>query len=98
MGEQPLTPNGPSLKEIYGAEIVAQLRDNIASARRWGIPQGHGTLVTLLIEDLLFSVILQEMLSGYFGPDRTIVELYLRVTEMIPNYAYPVDPETLEVD
>jgi hypothetical protein len=95
MGGTAVNPNGPSLETAFGPEIVQQLAP-ISTAPRWGISQGHGTLVTEIVEDLLFSVILQEMLSGYFGPERTIVELTLRVTELIPNYNFTIDPAILE--
>jgi len=37
--------------------------------------------------------VLQEMLSGYFNAEQTIIELYQRITDLIPNYQYYIDPE-----
>ncbi len=91
-GTTPLAPNQPSLQELFGAETVAQLRDGIAAAPRWGIAQAQGSLLTTLYEDLTVAVVLQEMLSGYFPPAQTINELYNQVTENIPNYQFYPEP------
>jgi hypothetical protein len=32
------------------------------------------------------------MLSGYFNSEKTIFEAYKRVTDLIPNYAFPLVP------
>jgi hypothetical protein len=32
---------------------------------------------------------LQEMLSGYFSSDQSIIEAYNRIVELIPDYAFP---------
>jgi multiple sugar transport system substrate-binding protein len=85
-GTQPLTGSDLSLQDIYGEEVVARLRDNVASANRWGIPQAHGGLVTQLYEELTISVVLQEMLSGYFNTEQTLLEAYRRVADLMPNY------------
>ncbi len=90
-GQQPLSANGPSLSDLYGAAIVAQLRDAVTITGRWGLPQEHGALVTSLYEELTFSVTLQEMLSGYFNPNQTLVEIAARTIDLIPNYAYDVN-------
>ncbi|MEZ4516958.1 MAG: extracellular solute-binding protein [Chloroflexota bacterium] len=90
-GTQPLPGADVSLSDIYGADVVAQLRDGIASAPRWGIWQGYGALVTKLYEDLTVSIVLQEMLSGYFNTDTTLREAFRRVVEQIPNYAYSTE-------
>jgi multiple sugar transport system substrate-binding protein len=84
----------PSLADLYGEELIAQLRDGVAAAPRWGIRQGQGSLLTTLYENLTISVTLQEMLSGYFNPTQTIIEAYNRVTDEIPNYQYDRDLET----
>jgi hypothetical protein len=48
-------------------------------------------------QELTFSVVLQEMLSGYFNVEKTIFEAYNRVVDLIPNYAFPIIAEpTLE--
>ncbi|MCP4359580.1 MAG: extracellular solute-binding protein [Chloroflexi bacterium] len=94
-GTTPLA-DGRSLNDIFGAETVNQLREGIAAAPRWGINQGQGGLMTQLYEDLTFSVTLQEMLSGYFNPEQTILEAYIRVTDKIPNYQYYLEREEVE--
>jgi hypothetical protein len=45
-----------------------------------------------LYENLTFSVVLQEMLSGYFNTTKTIQEAANRVIELIPNYQFTVEP------
>lgn len=91
-GHTPLA-DGRTLFDMYGAEVITQLRDGVAAAPRWGIRQGQGSLLTTLYEDLTISVTLQEMLSGYFDPAQTIIEAYNRVTDEIPNYQYYRDLE-----
>jgi multiple sugar transport system substrate-binding protein len=90
-GNRPLNEGSPSLTEIYGEEIVARLREGIASAPRWGIREGHGSLMTRVYDELTFSIVLQEMLSGYFNTGTTLREAYRRVIDLVPNYAFPVD-------
>lgn len=89
-GLEPLAGSDQSLTDLYGEDVVAQLRDGVAESNRWGIPQGQGRLITDLYRDLALSVVLQEMLSGYFGTDQTIYQAYQRVLEFIPNYAFEV--------
>jgi len=89
-GREPLAGSDQSLEDLYGEEVVTQLRDGIAESNRWGIPQGQGGIVTDLYRELALSVVLQEMLSGYFTTDKTIYEAYQRVLEFIPNYAFEV--------
>ena len=89
-GQEPLTANEQSLSDLYGNELVTQLRDGVAESNRWGIPQGQGGLVTDLYRELSLSVVLQEMLSGYFNTDKTIYEAYQRVLEFIPDYTFEV--------
>jgi multiple sugar transport system substrate-binding protein len=88
-GLAPLGESGVSLTDIYGAEVVARLRDGIAAAPRWGLREGYGALMTRLYDDLIISIVLQEMLSGYFGTDTTLNEAYRRTVELIPNYSFP---------
>jgi multiple sugar transport system substrate-binding protein len=85
-GTQPLTGSDLSLQDIYGEEVVIRLRDNVATANRWGIPQAQGGLVTQLYEELTVSIVLQEMLSGYFNTEQTLLEAYRRVTSLISDY------------
>lgn len=92
-GTKPLAGSDLSLTDIYGPEIVAQLKNGVTQSNRWGIPQGQGSLITNLYRELTFSVVLQEMLSGYFNTDKTIYEAYERVVELIPNYAFAVIAE-----
>ena len=77
--------------------MVARLRDGIAAAPRWGIREGQGALMTRLYEEFTISIVLQEMLSGYFPPSDTLREAYRRTIDLIPNYAFPiVVPQELE--
>ena len=91
-GTTPLADSDQSLQDLFGPETVAQLRDGIASAPRWGLQQGQGTLITTVYEDLTVAIVLQEMLSGYFPPAQTINEMYNQVTENIPNYQFYPEP------
>ena len=96
-GAQPVAGSELSLTDIYGAETVARLRDGIAAAPRWGIREGHGALLTRLYEEFTISIVLQEMLSGYFPPGDTLREAYRRTIDLIPNYAFPISvPQELE--
>ena len=96
-GTQPVAGSDLSLTDIYGAETVARLRDGIAAAPRWGIREGHGALLTRLYEEFTISIVLQEMLSGYFPPTDTLQEAYRRTIQLIPNYAFPITvPQELE--
>lgn len=88
-GTQPLMESGPSLRDVYGEEVVRQLSAGVAAAPRWGIRQGHGELISQVYEELIFSIVLQEMLSGYFGPEQTLIEATNRVVALIPNYQFP---------
>lgn len=92
-GTQPIDDQGISLVDIYGENTVARLSDGIASAPRWGIREGQGELVTRVYNELTFSIVLQEMLSGYFNPETTLREAYRRVVDLVPNYAFPVTIE-----
>jgi multiple sugar transport system substrate-binding protein len=88
-GTRPLGESGESLNDIYAADVVQQLRDGVAAAPRWGLRQGYGALMTDVHEELVFSIVLQEMLSGYFGPQQTLLEATNRVIALIPNYQFP---------
>lgn len=81
-----------SLQDIYGEDVVAQLRDDVATGARWGFAQDQGSLITNLFENLTFSIVLQEMLSGYFTSEKSIFEAYNRVINLIPNYPFPIEP------
>ena len=88
-GSQPLAGSGQSLESLFGPEVVTSLREGIAASGRWGLSQGQGPLVTTLYEELTLSIMLQEMLSGYFSSDQSIIEAYNRIVDLIPNYAFP---------
>jgi multiple sugar transport system substrate-binding protein len=88
-GTNPMGDSGLSLIDIYGEDVVTRLRDGIAAAPRWGIREGYGSLMTRLYDDLTISIVLQEMLSGYFDTVTTLQEAYRRTIELIPNYAFP---------
>lgn len=89
-GTRPLTGSSQSLTDLYGAELVASLRDG--TFQRWGLPQGQGALLTKLYEELTFSIVLQEMLSGYFNSSQTLVVAYNRIVALIPNYPFLIEP------
>ncbi|MCB8975942.1 MAG: extracellular solute-binding protein [Ardenticatenaceae bacterium] len=88
-GSQPLAGSDETLESLYGPDVVATLRDGLATTGRWGLPQGQGELITTLYEELTLSIVLQEMLSGYFSTDQSIIEAYNRIVDLIPNYAFP---------
>jgi len=90
-GQSPIV-EGRSLNDIYGQDTVNLLKNNIAGTKRWGFEQGHGALIGKLYESLSFSVILQEMLSGYFDSRETIQQAAERAIEFIPNYQFFVEP------
>jgi hypothetical protein len=53
--------------------------------------------MTQLYNELTLSIVLQEMLSGYFPVETTLREAYRRTIALIPNYAFPIAVEpTLE--
>jgi multiple sugar transport system substrate-binding protein len=92
-GTTPLAGSDLSLRDIYGEEVVARLRDGVAAAPRWGLREGYGGLMSQLYDEFIISIVLQEMLSGYFGIDTTLQEAYRRTVELIPNYAFPIAVE-----
>lgn len=87
-GSQPLDGNGRTLVELFGEAAVEELATGIARSQRWGIQQGQGMLMTELYEAYTLPIVLQEMLSGYFNSTQTLLEMYTRVTGLIPNYAF----------
>lgn len=90
-GTTPLPGSESSLSDLFGSETVVALRDGIAAAPRWGIRQGQGPLMTALYEDLTLSIVLQEMLSGYFNVATSAREAFRRVVAQIPNYAFSAE-------
>ncbi|MBK9054868.1 MAG: extracellular solute-binding protein [Chloroflexi bacterium] len=89
----PLVENGPTMVELFGDEVAAALSQNVADSTRWGFRQGQGQLITDLYEGKLFSILLQEMLSGYFNTSVAVIEGYKRIIALIPNYAYTIELE-----
>jgi multiple sugar transport system substrate-binding protein len=83
---------GESVNDIFGPEVAAALRDEIGMSDRWGFNHEQGALIGRLYEKLTFSIVLQEMLSGYFNSSKTLFEAYNRVVELIPDYAFPITP------
>ena len=89
-GETAVLENGRTLTDLYGPEVVERLQANVADASRWGFDQGQGGLVARLYQEVTISIVLQEMLSGYFNTSQTIFEAYNRVVEQVPNYSFPI--------
>ncbi len=90
-GNAPLI-NGQSLTDLFGEDTVNMLKENVANSNRWGFNQGQGAVIGQLYENLTFSIILQEMLSGYFDSSQTIEEAAERVIELIPDYQFLPTP------
>lgn len=86
---KPLNEAGLSLQDVFGDGVVNNLREGIASAPRWGLREGYGSLMTRLYGDFTISIVLQEMLSGYFDTQTTLREAYRRTVALIPNYVFP---------
>jgi multiple sugar transport system substrate-binding protein len=84
-GTQPLVGSSQSLSDIFGPGVVTDLREGVAGSPRWAFREGWGGMITTLAEDLTVSIVLQEMLSGYFDVDKTIVEMYNRVLDALPG-------------
>jgi multiple sugar transport system substrate-binding protein len=89
----PLVPAGDSVAEIFSPEIAATLATDVVNVDRWGYTEGEGPLITSIFEDFTLSILLQELLSGYYDADRAAIEGYKRLVELIPDYEYYVDPE-----
>jgi len=83
----PVVPGGPTLEAIYGTTLVDQLSQDVAQSNRWGLPD-QGELMAAVYENLTFSILVQEMLSGYFNSSQSVVEAYLRVVGLIPDYPF----------
>jgi multiple sugar transport system substrate-binding protein len=83
----PLVPDGPTLEDVYGAALTDQISLDVAQSDRWGLPE-QGTLIGLVYEKLTFSSLLQELLSGYFNSAQSVVQAYLRVADLMPNYPF----------
>ena len=92
-GSQPLDESGISLLDIYGEATIARVRDGVVGANRWAFSQGQGALMSDIYEELTLSILLQELLSGYFTSSYAIIESYQRVTDLIPGYQFYPEPE-----
>lgn len=95
-GSQPLDDSGVSLLDLYGEATISRVRDGVVTANRWAFSQGQGALMTDIYEDLTLSILLQELLSGYFTSSYAIIESYQRVTDLIPGYQFYPEPEEEE--
>jgi multiple sugar transport system substrate-binding protein len=91
----PLVPGGPTLEAVYGAALVDQISQDVAQSDRWGLPE-QGSLMAAVYENLTFSIMLQEMLSGYFNSSQSVVEGYLRVVGLIPDYPFEMQVTSSE--
>jgi multiple sugar transport system substrate-binding protein len=93
--ELPLTPGGPSGADLFGTAVVAEIQAEVENPERWAFRVGQGRLMTDIYEGLTLSLVLQELLSGYFTSSYAIIEAYNRVTDLIPGYAfYPQEEPT----
>ncbi|MCA9979339.1 MAG: hypothetical protein KDD89_00840, partial [Anaerolineales bacterium] len=81
-----------TLADIYGAELVSSLADNVSQTNRWGLGTEQGDFTTAVRRKMIFPILLQEMLSGYFTSDQAVVEAYDRLVALIPDYAYYKEP------
>jgi len=91
--ELPLAGSDESIADLFGQEFAETLATDVVNANRWGYTQGEGALITTIFEDLTLSILLQELLSGYYDADRAAIEGYKRLVELIPDYEYYFDPE-----
>ncbi|HSM55992.1 MAG TPA: extracellular solute-binding protein [Candidatus Sulfomarinibacteraceae bacterium] len=89
----PISDDGRTISDIFGREVAETLARDVVNSDRWGYKEGHGALVTTIYEQLTFSILLQELLSGYYDSERAAIEGYRRLVDLIPDYAYYVDPE-----
>lgn len=89
----PLAGSNQTIADLFGREFAETLATNVVNLDRWGYTQGEGALITTIFEDLTLSILLQELLSGYYDADRAAIEGYKRLVELIPDYEYYFDPE-----
>jgi multiple sugar transport system substrate-binding protein len=94
----PLIQGGPTLADLYGEDVVTDLASDLGQTNRWGLAEGQGAVVSALTQDRVFSVLLQEMLSGYQTTSRTLLDAYDRTVALIPGYAYDESAETVPPD
>jgi multiple sugar transport system substrate-binding protein len=84
--------SSPTLAAIYGDGIIAILTSHIATSGRWGFSQGQGALIGDISQQKTFSILLQEMLSGYLTTAQTVTATDERVIDLIPDYQYHPTP------
>lgn len=86
------TDSNTTLADVYGADLVSTLADNVSQTTRWGLGTDQGDFITAVRRKMIFPILLQEMLSGYFTSDQAIGEAYDRLVALIPDYAYYKEP------
>ncbi|MFW6068088.1 MAG: ABC transporter substrate-binding protein [Chloroflexota bacterium] len=96
--ELPFAAGGETISQFFGSELAETLAADVVNTNRWGYIQGQGQLITSVYEELTLSILLQELLSGYYDSDRAAIEGYKRLVDLIPNYQYYVDPEPTPED
>jgi multiple sugar transport system substrate-binding protein len=94
----PLVEGGPTVADVYGEAVASDLVSALGETNRWGLPEGQGVVVSAVIQDRIFSVLLQEMLSGYQTTSRTLLDAYNRTVALIPGYAYDEGAEAVPSD
>jgi hypothetical protein len=67
---------------------VQQIVEGVRGVDRWAFAVGQGGLMTAVYDDLVLSIVLQEMLSGYFTSSYAIIEAHDRVIALIPGYSF----------
>jgi multiple sugar transport system substrate-binding protein len=85
-------PSNIALAEVYGADLLASLAEEVSETNRWGLGTDQGNFITAVRRKMIFPILLQEMLSGYFTSDQAISEAYGRLVDLIPDYAYYKEP------
>lgn len=93
--ELPFGSGSEPIAGVFSPELAQTLATDVVNTNRWGYSQGQGQLVTAIYEQLTVSILLQELLSGYYDSDRAAIEGYKRLVDLIPDYQYYIDPETV---
>ena len=65
--------------------------EGLSTKERWGIASGQGDLIASIYSKNIISIVLQEMLSGYFTSSQAIVAAWERVIEEIPGYRFDTE-------
>ncbi len=87
----PLSADGRTVTDIYGADVAEKLANNLSAKSRWGIASGQGDLISDVYSQNVVSIVLQEMLSGYFTSSQAIIAAWERVIELIPGYRFETE-------